>query len=263
MGKTKYTREERSRFNQYYSYLFSKFKDITPHDVRVNDAVKGNGAYFNNFKSKLSTFLQKGFPIDYRPTKSHPTLLLHAVGMTVGNSPMYMSGVIREIIPTHKDIIMLLLDKGADVNEVNIRGDNALMLAASRPEIYNKNEDGLYIIKQLIDKTHDINLKSSEGNSAVDIQIERNLVLSLTYDTKADFRVTKMLLDAGAEPSSEYIKRLEKQVAERGNSTFTLDKEIVQNITVILEYLDTYLEHKSELQTRTTNVIQNFYEYEL
>ena len=117
--------------------------------------------------------------------------------------------------------------------------------------------------KQLIDKTHDINLKSSEGNSAVDIQIERNLVLSLTYDTKADFRVTKMLLDAGAEPSSEYIKRLEKQVAERGNSTFTLDKEIVQNITVILEYLDTYLEHKSELQTRTTNVIQNFYEYEL
>lgn len=75
-----------------------------------------------------------------------------------------------------------------------------------------------------------------------------------------------MLLDAGAMPNNEYIKRLEKlekYASERDNSTFSTDKEIVQNITELLEYLNTYLQHKSELKARPKNAVQNFYEYEL
>ena len=118
----------------------------------------------------------------------------------------------------------------------------------------------------MINKTHDINLKNKEGNSAIDMQIQRHLVISLTYKNKAhkpDFRVTKMLLDAGAMPNNEYIKKLEKYASERVNSTFSTDKEIVQNITELLEYLNTYLQHKSELKARPKNAVQNFYEYEL
>ena len=251
MATASYKRETRNRFNNYYLYLFNKFKDITTRKVDVFETLRGESSYFESFKQKLLEFIDKGFPVDYRPTKAHPTLLLHSVGLTVGNNVRFISSQIRTIIPAHAQIIRYLIEEGADINALNRRGDNALMLAIARAGVFTQTQDGLEIIEYLIKNTSDINHVNFDGVSALDIAIQLKIV-SNTRDTKTitDCVLIKELLEAGAGILPNIYKLLDN---------WEEFKVYTVNVTTVRNYLKMHSMQKQQMES--TDLIN--FEYKL
>ncbi len=67
-----------------------------------------------------------------------------------------------------KDVIRVLVKRGAKVNEKNHRGETALMLAVSQAaELFAPGRESLATIKLLLDNGADINIADNSGQSAL------------------------------------------------------------------------------------------------
>ena len=94
------------------------------------------------FESVLESALEKGYPIDYAPTKRDLPLLLEALHLS-------------------DEAAMYLIDAGADVNaEDKYQGHSVLIKAID-------NRCAPCVIKKILDRTSDVNHKDDLGYSAL------------------------------------------------------------------------------------------------
>lgn len=117
----------------------------TPLSIAIeNWASKGH--HFFNAEAIISLFLERGADVNaYDNDKK--TILMHA------------SKRLKMIWPEHKNLFQKLINLGADIYAKDIYNINTLMYAAN-----NGNYD---IVKTLLDKGIDVNLKDEDGKNAL------------------------------------------------------------------------------------------------
>jgi len=122
------------------------------------------------------------------------TLLMYACRITWRN-PVSQANIMGLILPKGskinnvdltklKDVVKLLIDKGADVNAKTNDGDTALMWAAISGEVD--------IVKMLLEKGADVNAKNNHGDTAL-----------IFAAAQGNVDIVKILLDAGADISAK------------------------------------------------------------
>jgi ankyrin repeat protein len=100
---------------------------------------------------------------------------------------------LKQIQNGNKDIVLLFLKAGMDVNAKGEHGDTALMLAIDASKSSSGGENYLGIIKQLIEKGADINARTSDGVT----------VLMATSDDPRSLNIAKLLIEKGADVNAK------------------------------------------------------------
>ena len=160
------TWQERAQFDNYYESLeksIKRFKDKTPSDRATN-----------NFRQKLNTAIENGFPIDYVP---RPKSILSYI-----KYPLLRSSIINGC----NEFSSILLDAGANPNLIDHRKHNALDNAA---DFLNNNSD-LNLFERILDMT--------ENSDSIDLALSL-VCRKLSYTDNICQAIT-LLLDAGADP---------------------------------------------------------------
>ena len=107
------------------------------------------------------------------------------------------------------EIVKLLLESGADVNEPNFAGHTALMIACNK-ENYN-------IVKLLVESDANINLANGNGNTAL-----------IFASRKQHLEIVKLLVESGADVNLPNNEKNTPLIIASSKSNFELVKLLVE-----------------------------------
>lgn len=204
-------------------YLISKGADIKAKDKRGKNCLfvftnssstSIEGAQFVEF---VKYFIENGIDVNETSSKdgSGDTILYFAVGrgdlelvkyliskgadVNAGDSPPFLNAVgnMRANKKNGAELAKYLLSKGADVNaKSSYYSQTAIMRALqSADDLFSGG--ALSTIKFLLENGADINIKSSQGQTALDIALER----ASMYDEY--YQLAEFLISKGAKRGSE------------------------------------------------------------
>lgn len=233
----KYTKEQK----ELYTSIYKKLLSILNYNVSIGQA----------FESELKSALEQGFPIDFTPSKRYGTLL-HIAIRCQNDAVM---------------AVMYLLYAGANVNILD-GSRNALILAID-------NESPAKLVKEILERTEDINHKNNDGYSALAL-LCREIVLYKFRDRQNDLAVLNMLLKAGA--STEGLEVVLKDCLENAAGSllavYDSENEAAERVNKLTAYIANFQQQQKELKTKGNEAVClspilpygkniSFYEYEL
>lgn len=140
-------------------------------NAQLNEGTILEHSVFYNKEEIIRTLFDSAFDVNYQ-------------SFDYGNTPLMLA-------LKYKDIAQKLLDKGANVNLQDDRGETALMKAANQ---INKE-----VVQMLINAQADVNVKDAEGNTALKYAICSVVLDETTQRLLCIEEIIQILIDAGAD----------------------------------------------------------------
>ena len=204
----------------------------------------GNDPDIDTFASILRESLDQGYTLDFAPRKKSSQPLLNEAFYAISNVQLL-------------EYIKVLIEAGADVNQVDEDGRNCLMKIVMR-----YTSVSVRIIEEIIRHTTDINAQDKFGWTALFYACGEYLVEMYSYgnlhvEPKNNLPVIRTLLKAGADPNIDMeavIEHAEHRIRNKRNM------EILRNECCTLnKYILSFVEQKN----MQSSFQETAYEYEL
>jgi ankyrin repeat protein len=135
---------------------------------------------------------------------------------------MGMSAFLDAIISQSVNIIETLIDRGVDVHETNLEGDNALLIACQTPTPNSK------VIKRLLHEGVDCCLKNNKGRSALEVAAKKHPHIHKMFITRLEAE-KQMELPLFADPAETTPPEQPKSKTKPAVSNKTEPKPMTAN----------------------------------
>ena len=185
-----------------------------------------------NFRKALNRALAEGFDVNYVPSN------LNFAYFSLLDTALYDYNFIKN----PDEVISLLLEAGADVNLKDRYRSTPIFTAALHAPPH--------IIHMMLQRTTDINIVSNDGHTVLQFLIWRYMDAYSRYSSAQFIQLIKEVLDKGGR-----LDNFDKFMGENNESP-----EHVEKVNELRQYIQRYLEQKSELQD---SIQAEEYEYEL